>query len=142
MGQQGTARQVLLACSKIPSDAWPQKTADAFRARNISECWYPDWREPQAPWAASVDFWKIFVMRLAAFGTYAVLFFVLMWLVNTFVSDVPGEARTTVQRHAFLQARAAELAQERQTLASASLHQPPHPQRTINPRPPAAAAPD
>lgn len=87
--------------SSIPVYLWHSK-GEEMMSRNITECWYPHWRQNFYPFELKPVFWHIFALRLIAFSLFCLLFFLVMWLVNTFIDDIPSCVKTKIQRRTYL----------------------------------------
>lgn len=95
--------------SKIHVKDYGPEDAAKMLSKNITECFYPDFRESFYPFELKQSYWEILSIRLIVFSVYCIFFFILMWSVNTFVGDVPERVRNKIQRKKHLVAKAVEL---------------------------------
>lgn len=81
-----------------------------LKSKNITSCWYIGFRENERPYHMRADYWRIVTFRLAVFATYIIVFYTLMWFVNTFINDVPADVKIRMQRrkHVVMKALQAE----------------------------------
>lgn len=104
---QGTLGFTRFSLSKVQTADFAVEPNEMLLA-NHTECYYPDYRNPYKPFAVKDFYWQIYTIRLVVFSAYCVVFFVIMWLINTFVSDVPESVRTKIKRKQYVVSKAVE----------------------------------
>uniref|UniRef100_A0A915L4L4 Anoctamin n=1 Tax=Romanomermis culicivorax TaxID=13658 RepID=A0A915L4L4_ROMCU len=95
--------------SEISTEGWLNLSASVsseFEAKgyNGSECYYQDNRHREPPYSLRTEFWEISTARVSMFAIYSCLFFILMWLVNLLVDDVPADVKDRIKRNKYLMA--------------------------------------
>lgn len=72
------------------------------KGTNITTCYYADMRDPNPDYDLKAEVWEVASARAAVFAIYCIIFFILMWCCNTFVSDVPVDVKERIKRHQFI----------------------------------------
>lgn len=100
--------------TSVDVEGWKSRDRDIeeMEHMNITHCYYTDFRNPYKPYALKDIYWQIFTIRVAVFAGYCLFFFIIMWLVNTFIADVPADVKIKVKRRDYVvhKAREAEAA--------------------------------
>lgn len=73
-----------------------------FEERGIEQCYYTGYREPRNPYNYKADFWILATYRVVAFAVYALIFFVIMWIINAAISDNPDRIKVKVARQTII----------------------------------------
>lgn len=93
--------------STVPISQFKDK-ADTMKNHTDEVCYYPDWKESFEPYNFKSTYYQILTIRVAAFAGFCMAFFIVMWFLNTFIDDVPLEAKTKMQRRTYIVTKAME----------------------------------
>lgn len=89
-------------------DNGDEERMNAFFEKNVTYCYYEDYREPDGRFEHTELWWEIQCIRLAAFAIFLVVSFTFQWMFNFIVADVPHQVNLKVQRRRYVVARAME----------------------------------
>lgn len=67
-----------------------------------THCYYLDFRRDKPPYDLSPTWWKIFCLRVATFTTFIIVFYVLLFLCEFAISDIPSDVMKRLKRREFL----------------------------------------
>lgn len=87
--------------SQVPILGWKERTT-LMNQHESETCYYPDWRQNEEPYSVTQVYYQILTIRVAAFAIFCMVFFIIMWFLNTFISDIPSEAKTKIQRRLYV----------------------------------------